>query len=315
MAETHTERATRYWDAHRAKANDPLYWMAHPVCRQAINRRVTGSPDEWPLDWLKRVHAPKGFRRGISWGCGLGAFERSVVRNGLVERIDAFDLSAASLADARSLAEKEGLTGIRYAPGNFDDPEIPSEPYDVAFFHASLHHVSALERLFRRLTLILKAGGAIYVDEYVGPSRDQWRPDKLELAEAVLDLVPPEARLGSRIDYPIAVDDPSEAIRSSEIESFLRAFCDLTVWRPYGGQLVGLVLPYVSPDWAVSPRGHAAVEAMMKIEQYELARRPAATHHAVAFGRIKSLPRLIPPLARQVGKAVRRRLRAASERF
>jgi hypothetical protein len=50
------DAVARYWDENRQKAKDPAYWMAHPLCRQAINRRVSGDPHEWPLDWFKRVH-------------------------------------------------------------------------------------------------------------------------------------------------------------------------------------------------------------------------------------------------------------------
>ena len=311
MEEAHTEKATHYWDVNRERVNDPVWWTAHPVCRRAINRRVTGSSDEWPLDWFKRVHAPVAFGRGISWGCGLGPFERSAIRIGLVEQIDAFDVSSASLADARRLAAEEGLTGIRYDLGNFDDPEIPAVPYDIAFFHASLHHVGALERLFRRLTLILKPGGVVYVDEFIGPSRNHWNSEKLRLAEAVLKMVPKGERLRDTIDFPIVVDDPSEAIRSAEIESFLRDFFDISIWRPYGGQLASMVLPYVSPQWALSPAGHEFIEAILELEDCELARDPTSTFQVVAFGRIKSIVRLAPQLLEQAGKAIGRRLARA----
>jgi hypothetical protein len=110
--------------------------------------------------------------------------------------------------------------------------------------------------------------------------------------------------------FPIVVDDPSEAIRSAEIETFLRDFLDIVVWRPYGGQLAEQVLPYVSPAWSRSPEGHEFIAAMLQLEDYELARDPSTTYHVAGFGRIKSLPRLAPKLARQAQRALLRRLRA-----
>jgi SAM-dependent methyltransferase len=188
------DAAARYWDANREKSLDPAFWMAHPLCRRAINRRVSGSEHEWPLDWFRRITMPKVFARGLSWGCGLGAFERAAVRSGLVKEIEAFDVSAASLGDARNEAIREGISGIHYGIGDFNDPRLSPRRYDIVFFHASLHHVAALERLFRRLVLALKPGAAIYVDEYVGPSRFHWSPLKLKLAQAVLGMMPFEAR-------------------------------------------------------------------------------------------------------------------------
>ncbi|HEY3203428.1 MAG TPA: class I SAM-dependent methyltransferase [Thermoanaerobaculia bacterium] len=310
MSDTTAEKAAAYWDANREKARDPAYWMAQPLCRQAINRRVSGSPHEWPLDWFKRVHAPRAFGLGVSWGCGLGAFERSARRLEVVSEIEAFDVSEASLGDARREAEKDGIEGIHYRFGNFDDPHLERRRYDIAFFHASLHHVSGLERLFRRLTFALKRGGGVYVDEYVGPSRGDWTREHLGLAQAVLDMLPAEGKLRSEIDLPIEMNDPSEAIRSSEIPRFLRNFFDIVAWRPYGGQIVDLVMPNLAAEWVASPEGLPYVAAMLEIEDYELSRNPASTHYLVAYGTLKSLPRLAGPLADQVRKALGRRLKA-----
>jgi predicted TPR repeat methyltransferase len=91
--------------------------MAHPLCRRAINSRVTGDPNEWPLDWFRRTRANASFDRGVSWGCGTGAFERSAILSGLVRAIDAFDLSEASLAEARAESAREGLTGLEFRYG------------------------------------------------------------------------------------------------------------------------------------------------------------------------------------------------------
>ena len=307
MIDTTARKVAAYWDENRQKTADPTFWMAHPLCRQAINRRVSGSPHEWPLDWFKRVHAPDGFGTGLSWGCGLGAFERAAIRMGLVREIDAFDVSPISLEDARELADKEGLAGIQYRIGDFNDPDLPHRRYDIVFFHASLHHVAALERLFRRLSFALKPGGAVYVDEFVGPSRDRWSPGDLKLAQGVLDMLPGDAKERSQIDFPIEANDPSEAIRSSEIGRFLNEFFEIVDWRPYGGQLVDLILPCLRPGWPESPEGCRSIQAMLEIEDYELSRNPAASHHLVAFGRLKPPPRLALPLARQTLQAVKRR--------
>lgn len=202
--------------------------MAHPLCRQAINRRVSGSPHEWPLDWFRRVHAPTPFARGVSFGCGLGAFERTAVRMGLVREIEAFDISPASLAAAREETRREGIECIHYSRGDFDAPYLPRAAFDVAFFHASLHHVASLERLFRELRFGLVPGGWIYFDEYVGPSRDRWTDERVRLARALLGLLPREAKRGVVLAPPIQADDPSEAVRSEEIPRFFHEFFELS---------------------------------------------------------------------------------------
>lgn len=309
MNEHPRSEVARYWDENRAKSKDPTFWMAHPLCRQAINRRVSGSPHEWPLDWFKRVHAVVPFRRGVSWGSGLGSFERSARRTQVVAEIDAFDISPASLDDARREAEAEGISGIHYRHGDFDDPRLGWRRYDICFFHASLHHVSRLERLFRRLIPALVPGAAVYVDEFVGPSRSQWTNDQLQLVQGVLDMIPEEAKIKRTIDLPIEPNDPSEGVRAGEITAFLETFLDIIEWRPYGGQILGLVLPCLAAGWTSSPEGEKHVAAMIEMEDYLIRTFPSSTHHAVAYGRLKPLPQLALPLGRQALRSLRHRLR------
>jgi SAM-dependent methyltransferase len=276
-----TQQVASYWDANREKTKDPAFWMAHPRCRSAINRRVSGSEHEWPLDWFKRITVGGGrFGRGLSWGCGLGAFERSAIKAGLVERIDAFDVSSRSLEEARETAANEAIEGIQYQIGSFDDPILTPRLYDIVFFHASLHHVFALERLFRRLSFSLKPRG--------------WIPD--------------DAKLTTQVPLPIEPNDPSEGARSDEIPRFIREFFDVTEWKPYGGQVTDVVLPCVSRDWAASEEGSKFVQAMLDIEDWQLSALPSLNHHVVAFGRLKHPARLVRPLLRQTSQAVERRL-------
>lgn len=287
MAEAIAPRSARYWDENREKVKDPTFWMAHPLCREAINRRVTGSPDEWPLDWFRRIHATRPFARAVSFGCGLGAFERSAIRAGIALEIDAFDISPRSVEAARDAAREEGMHCIAYRIGDFDNPRLLRQRYDVALFHASLHHVSELERLFRRLAFALKPGGAIYFDEYVGPSRDRWTDRALAVARALLDLVPREAKVQTHLPPPIEQNDPSEAVRSQEIPRFFHRYFETVDWRPYGGQIADLLFPCLDPEWLATPEGADAVRALLRIEDEELSRDPSMTHHVVAHGRLR----------------------------
>ena len=284
----------RYWDENREKARDPAYWMADPLCRQAINRRVSGDSNEWPLDWFRRVHARDPFARGVSWGCGLGAFERAAIKAGIVRAIDAFDISPRSLEDARREAEKEGIAGISYLAGDFDRPRLEPARYDVVFFHASLHHVRRLERLFRALRGGIVPGGAVYVDEYVGPSRTSWTELRLRAAQALLDEVPSEAKLAPRIALPIEPNDPSEAVRSDEIAGFLRRHFEILAWRPYGGQLASLVFPAIAREWIESASGRDFVRDLLAREDEELRASSDATFYLVAYGRIRAAPHRSP---------------------
>jgi SAM-dependent methyltransferase len=308
--------AAEYWDANHEKAKDPTFWMAHPICRATINRRVTGSEHEWPPQWFRRTHVPVPFGRAVSWGCGTAYFERAAISFGIAREIDGFDLSPVSLEKAREETAREGVAGITFRLGDFNDPQIAHRRYDIALFHASLHHVSSLERLFRRLASGLKSRGYVYIEsEFVGPSRDEWKPEYVRVAQARLDLVPDEAKLNPIVPFPIEPNDPSEAVQSGDITRIVHDFFDFIEWRPFGGQLVDLILPNVSHGWAHSPAGYRFVDAVLRIEEDQLWRDPKTTHHIVAFGRLKPRYRLGLPIAAQIGTAGKRRATRLARRL
>src|SRR5207248_3312172 len=86
--------------------------MANPLCRAAINQRVSGDPNVWPLTALG-VFAARPLRRALSLGCGTGSLERTAMRLKMFGEIDAMDSSEASLHVARERASEEGLERVR----------------------------------------------------------------------------------------------------------------------------------------------------------------------------------------------------------
>ena len=126
------ETASRYWDGHHHVAEDPLFWMANPLCRAAINRRVTGDPNVWPLDWFAREFGRGGFRRGLSLGCGMGSLERAARRIGLCDFLLGLDFSPASLEVARGKARSDEIAAVTYAVADLNRPEFGGEAFDVS---------------------------------------------------------------------------------------------------------------------------------------------------------------------------------------
>lgn len=219
-------------------------WMGIDEVRHYLNELIGGDASLWPIEWLERWLGGRRFRRALSIGCGAGELERQLVARGLVEQIDAFDGSLVSLHLARTAADARGYGDrIRYFAADFNEPVLPRRRYDAVFFHQSAHHVWKLEKLYRAVLRALKPDGILYLDEYVGPSRDEWRDDLIAAQRAELAAIAPALRLRDDLPYPIQEDDPSEAIRSSAIEPQLRIGFDVVARRPYGGTLLSLVIP------------------------------------------------------------------------
>ena len=236
-------QATEFWDGEVVQPQHSS-WLHEWWLREYANTLIGGDIPLWPMDWFQRWLGGRTFGRALTIGCGTGALERDLVRRNLVERIDAFDGSVTSLAMAARLAADEGLLSrIRYFAADFNAPALPKRVYDLVLFQESAHHVSQLEKLFDAVLCALKPDGLLYMDEYVGPSRFEWNETMMEPYRRIYETIDPALRAWPKIDVPVMVADPSEAVRSSDIEPQLRVGFDVVQRRPYGGNLLSILYP------------------------------------------------------------------------
>jgi predicted SAM-dependent methyltransferase len=277
-------KAEEFWDGHHHILEDPGFWMAHPLCRAAINRRVSGDPNVWPLTALG-AFAGCPLRRALSLGCGTGSLERTAMRLKMFGEIDAMDSSEASLHIARERASEEGLEGIRYSRGDLNDLRLPRRAYDVVLFHQSLHHVVAIEQLLARVGLAIAPDGLLALDEWTGPSRDEWDDRQLARVRRMFQELPPEWRRWPQLRDPIEHHDPSEAVRSSAILPAVRSLFHVIVERPYGGHIVPILLSQAALDKIPKELLDSLVSRWLAIEDEDLARDPALSFHTALVAR------------------------------
>jgi SAM-dependent methyltransferase len=246
--------ATKFWDSEVVERRHSE-WMGCIEVREYLNTLIGGSRGVWPFDWLERLLAGRRLPRALSIGCGTGALERDLIRRGISERCDAFDGSIGSLAIAKAEAEREGFGDrIRYFAADFNEPALPRGVYDIVLFHHSLHHVGKLEKLLPAVMKALKPDGLLYLDEYVGPSRNYWKDEVFTRQRALfLETVPQDVRKVEVLPLPIVHEDPSEAVRSGEILEQVRVGFDVVAQQGYGGNLLSLF--YAAVDWDRAPAG------------------------------------------------------------
>lgn len=235
--------ATSFWDREVVRKQH-CSWLEEWWLREYANTLIGGDMPLWPMDWLERWLGGRTFERALTIGCGTGALERDLVRRNLVRRIDALDGSMASLAIASREASKEGMQSrIRYFAADFNAPAFPKATYDLVLFQQSAHHVLRLEKLFHAVLRALVPDGLVYMDEYVGPSRFEWNDALMEPYRRIYDALDPALRAVPYLECPVMIEDPSEAVRSSEIEPLLAAGFDVVARRPYGGNLLSVIYP------------------------------------------------------------------------
>ena len=240
-----------YWDQLEHHTDVSEIWMAHPLVRAAINRRVTGDPNVWPLPALLQG---RHFKTGLSIGCGTGGLERSLA--GIVDDITGIDSSEPALQEARRLGPN-----IRYI--NADAWSfLPGRKFDAIFFHQSLHHFDRLDEL---MTLVDNAlTGMLYIDEYIGPSRHEWNFSRLFGPNLVYRMLPRGTRRAKIVRAPINREDPTEAIRSSEIVGAIENHFTIDARHNYGGQLLSLLYPNMNRS---APRFNDAIAHLIRAEE------------------------------------------------
>ena len=272
--------AAAFWDREVINPTH-VSWMAHPAVRRYINASISGDPDCWPINWLVRTFPGLHMSSALSIGCGTGELERDLLFRGICESMVAFDGSQVSIDVARAEAQRAGLSDrVTYYVADFNKPRLPVSTYDAVFFHQSAHHVAKLEKLFRAVLRALRPGGMLYLDEFVGPSRSDWNDERVGVLRAINALLPREVRLHGELPLPIQCDDPSEAIRSSEILEQLRLGFDIEYLRGYGGNILSVLFE------AMRDPEDDLVDGLIAAER-ELLRAGEPPFHAVIVARPK----------------------------
>ncbi len=242
-----TKTAAEFWDAQQSDPRQ-VYWLFHPEVRAYVNRRMTGADWGWPQVWLKSqldiAYTP--LERGLSLGCGEGNFERTLRNLEVVRRLDAYDVAPAVIRRAKDLAKRDKIRGIRFRIADVEKVSLPRERYDFVAFSHSLHHVSDPDALLAKVALALKPGGVLYVDDYVGPSRDEWLDEKradaeLRYAREEFATLPDDLKLWP-LNPPLDFSDPSEMIRSDAIVAAIESRFDVVRYAPYWGNFLFPIL-------------------------------------------------------------------------
>ncbi|MEM7048434.1 MAG: class I SAM-dependent methyltransferase [Acidobacteriota bacterium] len=283
MTHSDIEESAAYWDQHNlAPTDDIRYWLAVPELRQDINQRLSGDPAVlFIARFLDGLPCPA--ERALSIGCGTGDLERGVANLQAAREVHGVDVSTASLDEARRLADESGLSErVQYFLENASTwlGRQPSASYGLVFFHGSLHHIEDLEGVLDGAARVLNGSepGLLYVDEYIGPSRGEWSDQNLITARELFAQIPERFRRTPEVWPPIAMEDPTEMIRSSEIPTMLEERFEIIDRQLYGGQILS---PLVSALRG-STLEHPAVAPILR-EALELEQRDIESSHYGIF--------------------------------
>ena len=239
------ELAKSYWDSNPASSTVSTMWTANAVIGEAVYRRMSGgeSPGHW-LNWLiEDYFRGKKFKHQLSPGCGTGAHEIIVARSGMVEDIDAFDFSEASLEIARAEAKKANVQ-INFYQDDLNSFALAKKKYDLVICSGSLHHTREIERFLSTIRDALTPDGYFVVNEYVGACYNIYHARKVELLDRLYQCFSASLRSSQAERFKnITIEerfasDATESVRSALILPLLREYFQLEVCHPFGGQIL-----------------------------------------------------------------------------
>ena len=159
--------------------------------RRAINRRVTGDPNGWPMEWFARRYVPQPLAAGPLGRLRHGTARARRLRQGHLRADRGRGLLPEAIAEARRGAEEAGLARrLEYRVEDINAIRLPARRYDIVFFHGSLHHIRNVEHVLEQVRRALKPGGLLFLDEYMGPARSEWTDAHWGFARSAFDALP-----------------------------------------------------------------------------------------------------------------------------
>lgn len=252
-------------------------WLEIPAVKSRYERLATGGSagfDSW-IDYglgFAPVRSDSAPLRMLSLGSGVGGLERHLSARNAFGTCEGIDISGSAVEISRREAQRHECRGLTYRVADLNTLNLPKDSYDMIWFNMSLHHVEALESLLDTVRRSLTTDGVLVVHEYVGPNRFDFTPNQRTALSATNRLLPeffrrvsPDLpRNDAPIPDPVAVqlDDPSEAVRSTDIESALGSRFHVVARHEMGGTLLQFLLNDIA--WTFC-EGHPATDDVLRM--------------------------------------------------
>lgn len=248
----------RYSDADAACARppdgtDPIDYTQHEfLSKNLVYRPLTGIPSLESYDFLKRtVFSGLPSKKVLAVGCGLAFAEQALIEKKIVDHIEAYELSDVAVESARQRLKAAGLEDklVMHA-GDVMTAGLKDNSFDAVYVSAAIHHFFNLEEMMDLFHRVLKVGGMLVYDEYVGPDHHMYDDNVMSILDRINDCLDSryrkdELRGGEpRSSVPRATlewmmdMDPSEGVHASMILPLTYQKFEVVHRFDYGGTLM-----------------------------------------------------------------------------
>jgi SAM-dependent methyltransferase len=195
---TNVAKISDYWDnrENTFDKNAKRYWYQHPVVLKHYRDLVVKSQEaitKKPINLYLQANYPnRVFENALSIGCGSAHKEMQMVLDGIVGKFDLYELSGNVIKAGESTADNMGIRDkIQfYKEDIFSTDTSASEgQYDLVHWDNALHHMFSVKDAIRLSRRMLKPGGVLVIDDYVGPSYMQVSEEVYKFADSVRSLL------------------------------------------------------------------------------------------------------------------------------
>lgn len=253
-----------------------------PTVKKFINKRAFGSETVDFFDYIRKYRSPFGVVASL--GSHHADFERDILRRGLADHMDCYELSAGAIEKAKGLAAKDNLKNISFYQQDLNKFQFQKPRYDAVFAFKSLHHIENLENLYEQVAQVLKPDGYFFIDDFFGPKHLQWTDEQLRITNEILALLPDELKvdLGSfrpkqfdvrgraSVEENIAID-PSEAVRSDEVLPVMKKYFEIVEQINYGGNIHMNLFNKIMGNFREDhPLGQTIIRLILYIEELSI---------------------------------------------
>jgi SAM-dependent methyltransferase len=307
--------ATSIWDdryregklacAQERVESDPIDYTQHPFLYQhAIAKRLTGSLDGNPLDLIAQRFFRPPARKMLALGSGMAFVEQWFVEGGHVEHVLAFEQSAVAVEAAKQRIAKAGLAArIELRADDVMHAGLDPGQYDVVMVQASLHHFFNIEEMFALMHSVLKPGGLLVYDEYVGPDHHMYEPEVMALMDEVNACLAPAYRFDvlrqeTREQIPRGTlewmknMDPSEGVHASMILPLTYKYFDVEYRGDFGGAFMRPFFVGILPNFDFGdPKDQTVARLIVLVEELLTRYAVIPNYHTRVVARRRDVPR------------------------
>ncbi len=276
------KKAAKFWDETETAASIK-YWWNNKIIRKIIQKEITGDASlSWYTKKIQNRATP--FGRVLCFGDGYG-----MAAEAFLTKRDTTEIVYLNISKGEGERFYHNMKELNIdIPYSFVKSDANSYDYaSLGLFNTiidvgAFHHFKNFEYIFPQLNNQLSRDGIMYVDEYVGLSEFGFEQSIIDIINEWLDSLPDQLiacrKPVNQKDFKKMwrrSDDPSECIRSGDLDQMLRDNFGLVEVISFGGTLLFpfFLTSYLKPrrlninNWHQTEVGKSETGRLVQLEK------------------------------------------------